>query len=333
MAVHRYWRIYCETNIPAQNVSIAELALASSIGGSNLCGSGTPAASSFDVRAPGFPASNAFDGNPSTFWSSQDTLPLPQWLSYDFGSGIAFDIVEAVMTGRNDAFPQYGPDHFNLEWSDDNSTWHPAATFFAATWTSGAVQTFDAANGSYTYWNQTQGGGNFAYTGGGRTATATGTNNILYASTLRHSGKAYFESLIVVHDPASQDQVGIQGIAQAGTEGNGTGIGAYTTTLAGFGNGSTVCIAVDFDAALIWIRIGSGLWNASGTADPASGIGGVSISSTAGGVAYGWMPSIGDSQTFAALDAEFAFAKPAGFVAWGGASASPAGGGAIFVSG
>jgi hypothetical protein len=42
-----------------------------------------------------------------------------------------------------------------------------------------------------------------------------------------------------------------------------------------------LAVAVDFDAALAWFKIAAGNWNGSGTANPATGVGGVNISSLA----------------------------------------------------
>jgi hypothetical protein len=42
-------------------------------------------------------------------------------------------------------------------------------------------------------------------------------------------------------------------------------------------NGTVICLAIDCTARLIWFRLGAaGNWNNSGTADPATGIGGIS---------------------------------------------------------
>jgi hypothetical protein len=52
-------------------------------------------------------------------------------------------------------------------------------------------------------------------------------------------------------------------------------------------SGDVIGIAVDFAAALIWFRVApSGNWNGSGTANPATGVGGFSISAIAGGALY-----------------------------------------------
>jgi hypothetical protein len=42
-------------------------------------------------------------------------------------------------------------------------------------------------------------------------------------------------------------------------------------------NGQTTCVAIDLVNSSIWFRINGGIWNNSGTANPASNIGGISI--------------------------------------------------------
>jgi hypothetical protein len=57
---------------------------------------------------------------------------------------------------------------------------------------------------------------------------------------------------------------------------NNVGTGVSLGTRA---NGNVIGIAVDYGAKLIWFRVApAGLWNNSGTADPATGVGGLSIS-------------------------------------------------------
>ena len=74
-------------------------------------------------------------------------------------------------------------------------------------------------------------------------------------------------------------QSGTQGV---GLEGNGSYFEAGTGTSLGvsYGNGSVVGMAVDVSNGLIWWRVGSGSWNGSGTANPATGVGGISFSIT-----------------------------------------------------
>ena len=53
-------------------------------------------------------------------------------------------------------------------------------------------------------------------------------------------------------------------------------------TYAAFNEGGFVDIAVDTDAALAWFRADGGNWNAGGSADPATGVGGLDISALIG---------------------------------------------------
>jgi hypothetical protein len=46
--------------------------------------------------------------------------------------------------------------------------------------------------------------------------------------------------------------------------------------------GSVVDVAVDLGGAVIWFRVSGGNWNNSGTANPATGTGGVSLSTMTG---------------------------------------------------
>lgn len=59
----------------------------------------------------------------------------------------------------------------------------------------------------------------------------------------------------------------------------GGGLGAWASA-------DVIDIAVDFGAALLWARKNGGNWNNSGTANPATGVGGISISYMAGGTFF-----------------------------------------------
>lgn len=49
-------------------------------------------------------------------------------------------------------------------------------------------------------------------------------------------------------------------------------------TVAAYTSGSIVCVEVDLNNKLLWVRVGSGgTWNNSGTANPATGAGGLNI--------------------------------------------------------
>lgn len=127
---------------------------------------------------------------------------------------------------------------------------------------------------------------------GNLTATGTTTADVSAYSTASHlSGKFYVE---VTATTVTRGFVGIQKTSEPvgnfpGINGNGIScvndgtqfvvngfpsVGATTV----FTNGAVVSLAVDLDAKLIWQRVGAGNWNASGTANPATGVGGVTIS-------------------------------------------------------
>jgi hypothetical protein len=147
MTAHRYWRINITSNGFGSIADIAELSLASSVGGANLIGSGTITASS--IYSGSYAASYAVDGNPSTSWSAASGSGFPQWLTYDFGVGNSYSIVEVKITARNDAIPNTAPSTFDLLYSDDNTIWIVSQSFTASPWSLGQTQTFDVV----TYFN------------------------------------------------------------------------------------------------------------------------------------------------------------------------------------
>jgi hypothetical protein len=104
------------------------------------------------------------------------------------------------------------------------------------------------------------------------------------------SGKRYWEntidatatnSICVGVCPGSHhiSSAGFNGVAVVHRLGGIFVDGVNVGTLAALNVGDIIGIAVDFSSALIWFRIApSGNWNGSGTADPAIGAGGISIS-------------------------------------------------------
>lgn len=79
-------------------------------------------------------------------------------------------------------------------------------------------------------------------------------------------------------------------------------------------NGSVICFAVDFTAQVIWIRQGAaGSWNGSGTANPATATGGLSIASIAGAQFAFMTGQTADKITANFGDTAFTGALPAGF--------------------
>ena len=92
-------------------------------------------------------------------------------------------------------------------------------------------------------------------------------------------------------------------------------------------DGQKFGIAVDFDAKLFWARSDNGQWNGSGTANPATGTGGISFATLNPGPYY---PSFDGDQPGQKVTANFGqsafnFLVPAGFTAGFPALSSPTG--------
>lgn len=130
---HRYWQIYM-TTAAGNAYSFAEIQFRTTAGTSLAFSGGTASAyNSFS----GQPPANATDGNNATVWGSTDTTP-GAW-TYDYGVGNALNIVEIMMTSRNDSFYTQTPTLFTPQWSDNGTTWTSMQPI-AATWT-GSTQT------------------------------------------------------------------------------------------------------------------------------------------------------------------------------------------------
>lgn len=167
--------------------------------------------------------------------------------------------------------------------------------------------------------------------------TATSGAGFAYAlakAIASHStGKFYHETTFSTF--TSNNQVGI-GLAAATVGNSGTPLGAGADSVAynfstnfvinssslgngaAWGAGDVLGCAVDLGAKLLWVRVNAGLWNNSGTANPATGVGGINISSLA---AVAYFPAItlvntGDVAVANFGATAYANAAPAGFVNW-----------------
>jgi len=99
------------------------------------------------------------------------------------------------------------------------------------------------------------------------------------ANTLTYAGFALATTNLAMGLNATPGQCGVQRGGAVGINGSSvTAIGAMVA-------GDTVSMAVDLDAHVVWFRKApSGNWNNSGTANPATGVGGLSISAIVGAV-------------------------------------------------
>lgn len=179
-------------------------------------------------------------------------------------------------------------------------------------------------------------GGNLVATGGsGSNPNAGMTRSIASHST----GKFYSEHAITA-DTATSFGFGF-GVANASQTLNGTdstrlgntanGICAYSSSGDVFYNGSNVggCpnfttgavvgMAVDLGAQLFWVTVDGTNWNAGGTANPATGVGGYSFSGLTGAVFAAIDISADGSAGTATANfgaTSYAFTPPSGFGNW-----------------
>src|SRR4029077_824676 len=100
-------------------------------------------------------------------------------------------------------------------------------------------------------------------------------------------------------------------------------------------SGNVIGVALDMTGLLIWFRIApSGNWNGSGTANPATGVGGISISACFGAqAAYAAFASTGSAGNGNAVTANFGDSAFTGAVPAGFASGFSSGGAFVDLAG
>lgn len=116
MSAHVYWRINFATPTNGSNPAVCELAMHTSIGGSDVCSGGTAGGTSINAS---FPAANAFDGNLSG--TDCQTTATPSTISYQFAT--AQTIVEYAITASATLAATFAPQTWTFEYSDDGATW------------------------------------------------------------------------------------------------------------------------------------------------------------------------------------------------------------------
>jgi len=134
---------------------------------------------------------------------------------------------------------------------------------------------------------------NVTVSGGNLIATPTGQGGIRSNASVI-GGKYYWEYVFgsgvatsvflgIAIATTNLSNVSQNATLAAGFNGSGSSAvngGGVSGALGAFGSGSVGCVALDVGAQLIWFRNGAaGSWNGSGTANPATGTGGYSISS------------------------------------------------------
>jgi hypothetical protein len=90
------------------------------------------------------PPSLAIDNNINTWWAAATPITPAEWWAYDYGVGNALDIVEIMLTSRNDGFYNQTPTTFIPQYSDNGTTWTSLMQINATWSSSGQTQTFAA---------------------------------------------------------------------------------------------------------------------------------------------------------------------------------------------
>jgi len=206
--------------------------------------------------------------------------------------------------------------------------------------------TWNGTSPSYTTWNPADQGPQTVLSGGNLTATTSGVMASVRSIGSQSSGKFYFETTwtgatfnlatnagpSVANSSATPGSSGFAG--DTGSVGPVLNNGAIWNNNANSGinigavsAGNVICCAVDLDAKLIWFRLNNGNWNGSGTANPATGTGGVSISWLSSAAFVRASTQSASTTCTANFGAStFAFSVPSGFTSgWplGGGSWAP----------
>jgi len=128
---HAYWRIKYVTAQNGGASVIAEVEFRGTSGGSTLTTGGTAIG---DSDQSGFEFAKAFDANnDATQWFS-NSVGSNSWIGYHFSSPV--DVVEVALYAHG----VYGPSSFNVDYSDDGSSWTTlwfVSSTDAAAWISG----------------------------------------------------------------------------------------------------------------------------------------------------------------------------------------------------
>ena len=91
---------------------------------------------------------------------------------------------------------------------------------------------------------------------------------------------------------------------------------ALLATIAAVTSGQRVCQAVDVGAGLVWWRVGTGNWNNDGGANPATGVGGLTMGITGAVYVMLSMYYEGEGGTADFASGSWSHSAPAGFGQW-----------------
>jgi hypothetical protein len=170
---------------------------------------------------------------------------------------------------------------------------------------------------------------NVTMSNGNLTATHNNTTNDSGAMSANYiaSGKCYFEITVTQRTGSASNNIGI--ILSGGTFINASsgfntvsifnsgGVYNHNSNVFNFptilATGDVVGFAIDLNARLAWIRVNGGNWNNSGSADPATGTGGMTFIAGSFAPFVRFATVLNDAYTGNFGQSAFAFTKPVGF--------------------
>lgn len=185
-------------------------------------------------------------------------------------------------------------------------------------------------------WNPADTSPNIVFSNGNLTTAGNSTADGGVRATLKliTTGKRYYETVFTITSggdngggfctpTATLNDIG-NGVHNAVMQfhsGNVYRNAAVQFANGGLSNGSVLKMCYDAAAHLVWFKADTGNWNANGSADPGTGVGGLDISSIdSAGLFPAWSTGIasGDTATGRFKAADFTGTIPSGFSSWSG---------------
>lgn len=134
MTTYSAFRVYVTASQAGGNIAIGEFAVYATLGGPNILTGGTPIAS---IAQPGYPATAAFDGDPTTAWASNNTIPA--WLGYQLPSSVAAPAGYSLTAWSNTSYGVLAPKDFSFD-GYDGASWVTLSSEASVAWTAPSQQ-------------------------------------------------------------------------------------------------------------------------------------------------------------------------------------------------
>jgi hypothetical protein len=188
-----------------------------------------------------------------------------------------------------------------------------------------------ASGAAGTTWSTSDYSGSVAFSNGDLTVTKSGGGEARGRATLsRSTGKYHFEGVC----DTGGNPVGLglslssfstyfgDGTSSVGYYGQNGEVAFNSTALATistYTSGDVLAVEVDLDGDLIWFAKNAGDWNNNGSADPATGTGGLSYAAMSAGALFPtwYMAAASAVFTLRVTSAAFTRAVSSGFSEWG----------------